>query len=88
MNEKETKRIIETFKNSREKIGEQYETLIKEVDNDLKKILTEEEYNVWNAVNGDRDKEQELINKIGKERYKVLLSKISDKISDKMKNVN
>ncbi len=88
MNEEETKRIIETFKSSREKIGEQYETLIKEVDNDLKKILTEEEYNVWNAVNGDRDKEQELINKIGKERYKVLLSKISDKISDKMKNVN
>lgn len=88
MNEEETKRIIETFKSSREKIGEQYETLIKELDNDLKKILTEEEYNVWNAVNGDRDKEQELINKIGKERYKVLLSKISDKISDKMKNVN
>lgn len=34
MNKEETKRIIETFKNSREKIGEQYETLIKEVDDD------------------------------------------------------
>lgn len=37
MNEKETKKIIKTFKDSREKIGEQYEILIKEVDDDLKK---------------------------------------------------
>ena len=64
MNKEETKRIIETFKNSREKIGEQYETLIKEVDDDLKKVLTEEEYNVWNAVNSDEEKEQKIIDTI------------------------
>lgn len=88
MNKEETKRIIETFKNSREKIGEQYETLIKEVDDDLKNVLTEEEYNVWNAVNSDEEKEQKIINKIGKERYSQILSKISDKISDKMKKTS
>lgn len=46
-------------------------------------MLTEEEYNVWVAINSDEYEEQELINKIGKEKYNQIL----DKISDEMKKI-
>lgn len=83
MNENERKEFINLVKKSGEEIGNQYETLSKEIDADLKKVLTEEEYNVWVAINSNEYEEQELINKIGKEKYNQIL----DKISDEMKKI-
>lgn len=88
MNEEEAKKTIELIKKSREEIGDKYDELAKEVDNDLREKLGEEKYEVYVAANGTEEDEKKLIEEIGEEKYSKLLKEITDELSEQLKKFN
>lgn len=88
MTEEEAKKFIEVVKKSREEIGDKYNELAKEVDNDLKAKLGEEKWEVYLAANGTEEDEEKLIEKIGKEKYVSLLNEITTELAEELKKNN
>lgn len=84
MTNEEAKRTIELIKKSREQIGDKYDGLAQKVNDDLKEILTDEQYRVWTAANGSEEEEKKLISEIGEEKYSELLTEITKKLSEKL----
>lgn len=90
LTEEELQRAIYVVKKSREEIGEpRFSELSKEVDEDIKKLLGEEKWLVYEAAQGSQEMEDNLIAEIGKEKYSAFLDEINEillnQIDDKYK---
>ena len=85
MSEEEAKKAIEVIRKSREEIGDKYDELAKQVDDDLKEHLNEEQWKVYSAVVlGSQKDEDKLIEEFGKEKYISLLDEVNEYLNKKL----
>lgn len=81
------KKFVKLVKKSRKEIGDNYDKLSQEVDNDIKEKLSEEQYKVYTAAIGDsEEEEQKIIAEIGKDRYFDLLNELNEITSELLSN--